>query len=156
MKQQEPMEEWERELHRELDALPEREAPPTLIPSVMNRIHAAESPAWYRASWWQWPPVLRAASVALALAVLGGLGWLSGSFVDLGLGQLAVRAYVELKESLLFAINLSETLLGSNATFWREHGQLILIAVAAMVLATYLTCVAAGTALYQLAWRRTL
>jgi hypothetical protein len=136
--------------------LPGLEAPPTLIAGVMRRLPAASSAAWYNISWWHWPLALRTISVALVLAVLGCLGWLSGSFGELGLGQLLANAVVELKEVLAFALETAEAFLGSNAVFWREYGQMILIAAASLLLVTYLTCVAAGTALYQLAWKRSL
>lgn len=124
----------------------------TLIPGVMSRLNTP----WHQASWWQWPLALRIPSIVLALAVLIGLGWLSGFFGELGLGQQLVEAFDRLKGVLTFVLDTSETLLGSSAVFWREHGQTILLAAASLLLTTYLTCVAAGTALYRLAWKRTL
>jgi len=156
MNHQEPLEDWEKDLHRELEALPELEAPSTLIPGVLARLKEPAPAAWYHSSWWQWPLALRGTSIVLALAVLGALGWLSGTFGELGFGRQVVHALVELKAVLVFTLQTAETALGSSAVFWREHGQMMLIAAAALLLATYLTCVAAGTALYQLAWRRAL
>lgn len=148
------MEDWEKELHRELEALPELEAPSTLIPAVMDRITAPAPSPWYHASWWQWPLVVRAASVVLALTVLCALGWLSGFFGDWGFGQQVIRACVGLKDTCVVALETGERAFGLGAVFWRDHGQMILGAAAALLLGTYLICVAAGTALYQLAWRK--
>jgi hypothetical protein len=50
-------------------------------------------------------------------------------------------------------LDRAESVLGPNAVLWRQHGQMILIAAASMLLATYLMCVAAASALYRLAWR---
>jgi hypothetical protein len=144
------------ELHRELEGLPELEAPSTLIPGVLARIKKPAIAPWYHSSWWQWPLALRGASMVVAFAVLGALGWLSGTFGELGLGQQLLHALVEFKAVMTLTLHTAETALGSSAVFWREHGRIILIAAASLLLATYLTCVAAGTALYQLAWRRSL
>jgi hypothetical protein len=148
------MEAWEKELARELEELPDLEAPTTLIPNVMGRLTEEPRAAWYEKSWWQWPRAARAASALAALLFLGALGWLSGTFGHLDLwGELSV-AWTEFQSALTLALNTLETVLGGAARFWREHGQLILLGSASILLATYLTCVAAGTALYRLAWRR--
>ena len=156
MNHRESLEDWEKELHRELEALPELEGPASLIPGVLSRIQAPAPAPWYHASWWQWPLALRSASVVLALAVLGGLGWLSGSLGELGIGEQLLRTGAGLKGTLVLMLETTGRLLGSGTVFWREHGQTLLIAAASLLLATYLTCVAAGTALYRLAWRRSL
>lgn len=148
------MEDWEKELHRELEALPELQAPSTLIPAVMDRITAAAPVAWYQASWWQWPLAVRAASVVLALTVLGASGWLSGFFGNWGFGQHVLGACVGLKEMWVGMLESGGTALVAGADFWRKYGQMILGAAAFLLLSTYFICVAAGTALYQLAWRK--
>jgi len=154
MKPREPLDDWEKELHRELMELPELEAPATLLPAVMHRLETPASSAWYHTAWWEWPLALRMASVLVVLAVLGVLGWASGTFGDLQLGQQVLLAWSELKAAITVVLHSGETLLGSNAEFWRLHGQIILMGIGAVLLATYLTCVAAGTALYRVAWRR--
>jgi len=156
MRHQEPLEDWEKALHRELDALPELDAPSSLIAGVMKQINTPATPAWYHTSWWQWPLAMRTTSILLVLAVLGALAWLSGSFGELGLTRQLVQSVGEVQRVFGYVLETGETFLGSGAVFWREHGQLILLAAASMLLATYLTCVAAGTALYQLTWKRTL
>jgi hypothetical protein len=90
----------------------------------------------------------------VVVAVLGVLGWLSGSFADLGLGARVVEAYQQLAQTTALLLDTAERLFGSHAIFWRQHGQTILMISAMLCVATYLTCVAAGTALYRLAWRR--
>jgi hypothetical protein len=156
MKHRESLEDWEKELHRELMELPELEAPSTLILGVRSRIQTPAPAVWYHASWWHWPLALRQTSAALALSVLCALGWLGLSFGELDFGQALVQACVDLKGGLVLGLETCTTALGSAAVFWSENGQLILIAASALLLTTYLTCVAAGTALYRLAWRRSL
>jgi hypothetical protein len=72
----------ERRLQAETDALltalPPRTAPRTLLPRVLAAIQSRTAQPWYRRSWQTWPPVLRAASLALLLSLFGGLclaGW---------------------------------------------------------------------------------
>ena len=154
MKDPEPLEDWEKQLHRELSELPELQAPSTLIPGVLSRIGRPAAVAWYHSSWWQWPLAMRWASAALVVAVLGTLGWLGGALDQLQFGQHLVEAYTEMKGAMAFGVQTCTKLLGSSAVFWSEYGQMILLAAAALLFATYLTCIAAGTALYQLAWRR--
>ena len=154
MRSQEPLESWERELDRELSALPDLEAPTTLMPGVMARLQAPVKVAWYHSAWWQWPATLRTASLGGALALLAVLGWLSVGIGDLGLWRQLTVLALEVKETVDFTLTTLETTLGAGAVFWSRYGQPILIAVAALLILTYLMCIAAGTALYRLAWRR--
>ena len=65
MRHQEPLDDWEKALHRELDALPELDAPSSLIAGVMKQINTPATPAWYHTSWWQWPLAMRTTSVSV-------------------------------------------------------------------------------------------
>jgi len=150
----EPLEHWEQSLHQELMELPELEAPPTLIPTVLHRIEASARLAGSHSSWWHWPVALRTVSVVLALAVVGLLGGLSGWLGELGLGHRLLQTGAGLQNALSSAWHTGGLELGPGAGFWNEHFQTILIAAAGLILAAYLTCVAAGTALYEVAWRR--
>lgn len=154
MKQHDPIEDWEKELHRELLQLPDLKAPGTLIPGVLDRLTASAPSAWYQRAWWHWPIGLRIASALCALALLGALGWLAGSVGGLGLGGNLANAAAAAWASASATVQQVGTLFGSGGGFWSEYGQRIVICAATLLLASYLTCVAAGTALYRLAWRR--
>jgi hypothetical protein len=74
--------EYQERLQAEVDAvlkgLPERTAPPTLLPRVMAAIQSRAALPWYRQSWQTWPAVLRVASLVMLLSLFGGLclaGW---------------------------------------------------------------------------------
>jgi ABC-type amino acid transport system permease subunit len=74
--------EYERRLQAEMDALlkglPQRTAPPTLLPRVMAAIESRAALPWHRLSWQTWPAALRVASLASLLSLFGGLclaGW---------------------------------------------------------------------------------
>lgn len=150
----EPLEHWEEKLHQELMGLPELEAPPTLIPTVLHRMEASARLGGSQFSWWQWPVALRTVSVVLAVVVVGLLGGLSGWLGELGLGQRLLQTGAGLQNALNSAWHTGALEMGSGTGFWNEHLQTILIAAAGLILAAYLTCVAAGTALYEVAWRR--
>ena len=154
MKQNDPIENWEKQLHRELQKLPDLEAPPTLIPNVLNRLKLQQQSAWYQLSWMEWPLALRLASGALASVIVGLLAWGAGAFGELGLSQQLVAGYSELKTVTGSFLSSCMEAVGVSTGFWSNYGQTILLTAATLLFATYLTCVAAGTALYQLAWRR--
>jgi hypothetical protein len=74
--------EYEPRLEAEVDAvlkgLPDRQAPPTLLPRVMAAIEGRAALPWHRQSWQVWPAAARIASLATLLALFGGLclaGW---------------------------------------------------------------------------------
>jgi hypothetical protein len=94
--------------------------------------------------------------VLVAFAVMGCLGWLSGAFGQLNLWDEVTTAWAEFEAACGMVFDTLESVLGSAGVFWREQGQVILIGTASLLLATYLVCVAAGTALYRFAWRRAL
>lgn len=63
---------WEKRLHEELRKLPEHEAPASLVPNVMAAIRARENAAavaWWRRPATSWPPPMRIAMGATALAL---------------------------------------------------------------------------------------
>lgn len=148
------MESWENKLDQDLKALPNLEAPPTLIPRVLERLQTPAAAAWYQTPWWQWPSAARLTSVAAVVVVLVVLGWLSGTLGDLGLWRQMTLAWTEFEQAMGVVFDTSQIVLGSGARFWSQYGHTILLGIASAMLATYFTCVAAGTALYQLAWRR--
>ena len=63
----------EREIERELKALPELQAPHDLVSRVMQRVQKNAVLPWYRLPWVQWPPVLRAVCLVVLLVGFGGL-----------------------------------------------------------------------------------
>lgn len=127
-------EQLERALDRELKRLPEIAAPEALTRRVMDRVRAMDAVAWWRRSWFEWPPALRGATAALAAGWLIGLGLLdwraantamgevllwSGGVVDFGVGLLDAVPWVVWM--LLAAIGAVSwfTLLGASVVFWR-------------------------------------
>ena len=65
--------ELEARIDRELKSLPPLAAPRTLAPRVMAALASRAVEPWYRRAWQTWPMPLRAASLAVLLAMFGGL-----------------------------------------------------------------------------------
>lgn len=63
----------EREIDRELKALPEIPAPATLILRVMRAIAQRQALPWFRRAWQTWPASLRVVSFATLAILFGGL-----------------------------------------------------------------------------------
>lgn len=155
-KHQEPLNDWEQVLHRELNELPDLQAPSSLIPKVMEKLQREAVLPWYRQSLWQWPSALRAAALILMIAIVGTLV----GAIPITWHWVIAPALANVQASVAewwepFGSSLS-VLFGVGATFWQEHLQQLLLGVALLFVAIYFTFIAAGTAVYRLAWRRTL
>ena len=154
MKNREPLNDWEAELHRELDTLPDLAAPTTLLPRVMSEVHRRAQAPWYRCAWREWPVALQAACLVLMIGAVGTLVWFSGSIWEATGGQQMSLWRGEVQTSWSATASGMESAFGAGAAFWKQYGQPLLFGIAAVLMATYLTCIAAGTALYRMAWRR--
>lgn len=156
MKNQEPLNDWEDALHRELDALPELKAPSMLLPNVMAEVQRRARAPWYKLGWRDWPAAMQAASLVLMCSGVGTLLWFSGPLWEATGGQQISLWLNDLQANWAATASGLERVLGPGAAFWSQYGQMIMFGVAGILLGTYLTCITAGTALYRLAWKRTL
>ena len=147
---------WEQQLHRELEDLPELQAPSTLIPRVMAHIRSETDVPLYQRSLWQWPAALRVAAMAAMVAVVAALA----CGIPMAWEWVVVPALAECKAAVVAwwqpLGHAASSLFGAGATFWEAHLENILLGLALLMAAIYFTFVAAGTAVYRLAWRRTL
>lgn len=137
-----PNQDWEAWLHGRLRALPDRRAPKNLIPSVLQKIAAIQSPVWWRRPWFEWPVALQVASGVLLAGVLASAFWWQDSAVLFArqsaaswLGHLAFfKVAWAIAQSLL---GLAQYLLASiKTTYW--------IIVATLAGTLYLALVAIG------------
>ena len=62
-------------IHRELSRLPQRSAPETLVPRVMQAIQARRQRKWWQRPWTKWPLALQIAS--LPVLCLGAAAMIS-------------------------------------------------------------------------------
>jgi hypothetical protein len=66
---------WEEQLSRRLRALPQQRAPGNLIPGVLAKIAARQSPVWWRRPWLEWPRALQISSGLLFAALVACIFW---------------------------------------------------------------------------------
>ncbi|MCC6231405.1 MAG: hypothetical protein IT580_02115 [Verrucomicrobiales bacterium] len=151
-----PESELEQAIDRELRALPERSAPATLMPRVLEAIARREALPWWRKAYtaWPWPArmmfVLGSGSLA---AFLLYFAWGLGS--GLSLGALSAEAQemaaqADLAGGVLGALGgavmtMARAATGNSSLLWGG---------AAVLGACYLTTFALGTACYRLVAQR--
>src|SRR2546421_12791596 len=63
----------EEEIDRVLKGLPELSAPRQLVLNVLAEIEQRARLPWYRQSWQTWPVALQGVSLAILMAVFGGI-----------------------------------------------------------------------------------
>jgi hypothetical protein len=142
-------------LHAELRQLPPRPAPARLIPNVLAAL-ARESaagrtpalqPAWWERSWFEWPRAIRqlaGAATGVMVATLAGL-----VLLGLNLDLLATWAgSASGAWSTVSALGNTLSLLG------RAVPTTALVAVGALLAASYLCALAVGTVFYRYALQR--
>lgn len=149
--------EWGALLDVELKRLPSIQAPPQLMTSVLREARIRAARPWWRQSFWCWPPVVRALALAWLLS-LGSL-WMWTSWI--GVGTLATW------------VQSTWSGLAGQATWlpWLSSGNLPVESQTSPLAAflqspwfiagllftglLYLTCVAAGSALFRLVFHQT-
>ena len=140
-------------IHRELARLPERQAPPSLIPGVLARIQAREQRSWWQRPWTAWPFAIQLASIPCMLALIVGgtygvsLGWgMVLSYTDFSAATALVGTVSAIWEVIL-ALGSAVLVLA------RALGQQWLLWTLVVALAMYCVCVALGTLCYRIAWQ---
>jgi hypothetical protein len=150
--------EYEKELEaaidRELKGLPELPAPDALASRVMLAIESRATVAWYCQPWERWPAALRLGSLALLLALFGGLcvgGW------RLAQGEAFIGATHELGQWLSGVGALGNTvsvLLGAVVLAVKQLNTGSIIAVLAALAVGYAICLGLGTVCVRIAFAR--
>lgn len=134
-------------LHRELRQLPPHRAPADLLPRVLAAVANAERRAWWERSWFEWPRAIRqlaGAATGVMVATLVGAGLLLLNLdLLLGLAGSASQAW-----SAVGALGNALSLLG------RAIPTTALLALGALLAASYLCAIALGTAFYRYACQR--
>jgi hypothetical protein len=143
----EPEDQLAAALHRELRQLPTHRAPANLLPRVLAKLASAERRAWWERSWFEWPRAVRrlaGAATGVMVATLVGIGLLLlNSDLLLGVAGSASHAW-----SVFGALGNAASLLG------RAIPSSALIALGALLAASYLCAIALGTAFCRYALHR--
>lgn len=139
-------------LHAQLRQLPDCQAPPALVPGVLEAIRARAEVPWWRQSWWHWPLTAKVAFAACALAFVGLLAsggfWLNDTVagysqqVSERMAPLASTwSYLPTRDSIV--ASLSPYLSSPTVTY----GAMIAVL-------SYLLCVALATACFRMTFKR--
>jgi|APLak6261659120_1056016.scaffolds.fasta_scaffold19925_2 hypothetical protein len=141
-------------IHRELRALPPRRAPHTLESRVLAEIERRATVAWYHKSWSYWPSAVRAAFLAVGMAVAG---LAVGAFYLFSQGAAAEAITTELGASLGWVnrivaaggwtAHFVQQLVGDIPSLWLYGGL-------AFIGAMYATFIGLGTAAYRYLYRK--
>lgn len=145
-------ERWVEALDRELKSLPDHQAPPTLIPSVLAAIEARSARPWYKQSWVSWPVGVRLVVTAVSLLVIAASAW---SWADI-VSNLGVFGSVEetISDFVYIAgavMNLAYLVVNAVITGLARTYSPFLLGIAIVLIAMYLACIGCGTLLYRLA-----
>ncbi len=125
-------------LHHELRQLPPHRAPTDLLPRVLAAIAVAERGAWWERSWFEWPRAIRqlaGAATGVMVATLAGVG----------LVLLNLDSLVGFAGSASQALGVFGALGNSLSLLGRAVPTTALIAVGALLVASYLCAIALGT-----------
>jgi hypothetical protein len=141
-------------VQQELNALGELSAPPALAGRILRTIEQRAATPWYRSGWQNWPLALQGASLAVLLALFGGLCF--------GVSQLSHAAQVspagqqagEWFAGIGMLWKTAEVLASAVGTAVRQLGTGVLIGCGLALLAAYAACVGLGTACVRLALAR--
>lgn len=137
---------WEETLSRALQNLPERKAPPNLLPQVMARVraHAAEKESGK--SWLQRPLWLRVTASVLLSAPMLWFFFLGNRFYETDLSP-ALNRSAAISRTVLGA--LASALGGTHIVIDADICHTILLAGSLILISMYLTCIGVGSFIYR-------
>lgn len=144
----------EASVHRELTALGELQAPRSLAARVMGTIEQHAAVPWYRRAWQSWPVAWQAASLAVLLAMFGGL-----CFGVLELSRVARVSEAGQQASEWFAglavlWKAAGALVSALTLAIQQLGMGVIIGFVLVVAVGYAACFGLGTAYVRFAMAR--
>jgi len=149
-KSDKPLGDWESRLDCALKNLPDRQAPATLVPRVLQAIQARARLPWWRRTWWNWPPAAQIFSLLICSAILGGVVLLCEQS-SLSPVIEATSAWVsDLFAPLAPLWHCLGSLSGALVLVAHKLGTLVFLIGALLCLGMYLSCVGLGTLCYRL------
>jgi hypothetical protein len=148
-------EKWlEREVDRELKGLPELNAPAGISSRVLQAIAGRSRLPWYRQSWPAWPPALRFASLALLVAMFGGLcfaGWRVSQLETFANGVGRVGNLFGSMSAIWSAVHV---LTSTLALLLKQLGTGLMVGCLILIFAGYALCLGLGTVSFRMAFAR--
>ena len=144
----------EAEVNRALKGLPDLEAPSTLARHVLATLEQRSAVAWYHRPWQFWPLALRVASLAVLLALFGGLSFGAWQLEAMHGYDLFAQELARWFAPLLTVCSAIVAVLGALGTAVKQLGMPVLIGgIAAMALA-WAMCLGLGTLCVRLAFAK--
>jgi len=141
-------------IERELKALPDLQAPQTLVSRVMSSLANQATLPWYRQPWLMWPVGLRMASLAVLLAISGAICFGAWKLTQAE-SFLAVihqmNGWFAGANTLWNALN---AVLGVGLMLIKKLGTGFIIAALLAVAMGYAMCIGLGTVYVRLAFGR--
>jgi len=134
---------------RELRRLPALRAPHTLLPRVLAAVQRWSQRPWYARAWFTWPIGGQIASAAALVLIVAGSAMLLAS-AQTAIDQSAGRL---LSGVTPFAYRVEATLNAARVV-WRVVVEPLAVYALVLVVLMGLACVAFGTALNHVAFRR--
>ena len=142
------------EIDRELKALPELKAPPTLLRRVMTALEVRQRLPWYRQAWQAWPTPLRAAALVILLAFFASLCLGVWKLPDTEGYVTATRQASGWFAGLATLWNALNALVSAFAHVVQGLGQGFIIGALAAAALAWAMCLGLGTACVRLAFAR--
>jgi hypothetical protein len=146
--------ELEFEISRELNQLPDLEAPVTLSSRVMLAIERRRALRWYSKPWQDWPMPLRVTTLALLSIMFGGLCFASWRLTRAAGFSAAMQEVGGLFSGLTTIWNIINVLLGAIVLVVKHLGTGFMVGCAVIAGLGYALCVGLGTAWVRLALPR--
>ncbi len=144
----------EAEIDRELKALPELEAPPTLARRVMRAVQEKAHVPWYHLAWQSWPAPLRAATMAVLIVSFGGLCFAAWEICQTAGYTELVRALTGWMAAVWTLGNAVAALLSSAVLVIKHLGTALILACLAALAIAWAMCLGLGTVYLRLALAR--
>ncbi len=146
--------ELEAEIDRELKALPELKAPPTLVHRVLRTLEKRAATPWYRLAWQYWPGPLRAATLAVLVGCFGGLCFTAWEICQTAGYAELVRALTGWLAGAVAIYHALGTLLAAVVLVVKHLGTVFILACLTALALAWATCLGLGTVYLRLALAR--
>ncbi len=144
----------ETEIDRELKALPQLQAPPTLVGRVMRSIEQRARLPWYRQSWQVWPVGVQAAAFVLLAVMFGSLcfgSWKLGQLESISSGVRQVGGWLS---GIGVVWNAVQAVLTALLLLVKQLGTGVLIGCLTALAIAYAMCIGLGTVYLRLGLAR--
>ncbi|HEV8540877.1 MAG TPA: hypothetical protein VGR78_00665 [Verrucomicrobiae bacterium] len=137
--------ELEQFIHRQLQKLPEREAPEDLLTNVMAAVRARENRPWWKQPFTSWPRGMQTLLFIALGAVFGAVVYFGAKPAE----AVSLDMVTERASSLSWIATLFNSLADYALLAFQNLSWEWFLAIGTAFSAMYAACIAAGVALYR-------